>query len=434
MSTGSIGVFDSGVGGLGVLCEIRSLLPLANLVYVADQGFAPYGERGLGAVRERAFAVSTYLIEGGSTTVVVACNSASAAALHELRERFPSTSFVGMEPAVKPAAGVTKRGTIGVLATQATFQGELFASVVDRHARGVSVVARACPGLAAAIEDGGDIDGLVNRYTADVIGRGADTIVLGCTHYSFVADRIRAAAGPGVEVIDPAPAVALQTVRVHGDGAEAASGVTRYLTTGTADRFAAQIKRLTGERVNVESVDIPTGADPRITVVQGDITQQRVDVIVNAANARLAHGGGVAAAIAGAGGPTVDAESQAWVAKNGPVPRGGAAVTTAGAMAAEHVVHVVGPVYRGDPDDALHLAEAARAALDASAQLGATSVAIPAISAGIYGYPLADACRIIVGTVGGWLDAGGPLEDVRLVAFDDGTAEQFRRALRSTDE
>ncbi|MEA2010781.1 MAG: aspartate/glutamate racemase family protein, partial [Actinomycetota bacterium] len=156
MSTGSIGIFDSGVGGLGILREVRGILPSANLVYVADQAYSPYGERGLAAVRERAFAVSSYLINVGATTVVVACNSASAAALHDLRERFPSVLFVGMEPAVKPAVDATQRGTIGVLATEATFQGELFSSVVDRHARGVSVVARSCPGLAAAIEDGED--------------------------------------------------------------------------------------------------------------------------------------------------------------------------------------------------------------------------------------------------------------------------------------
>ena len=434
MTSGSIGVFDSGVGGLGVLREIRSLLPDADLVYVADQAFAPYGERNLGAVRERAVAISRYLIDAGTSTVVVACNSASAAALHELRDLFPATAFVGMEPAVKPAAGVTKRGTIGVLATAATFQGELFASVVDRHARGVSVVARACPGLAAAIEDGGDVDDLVTQYTSDVVGRGADIIVLGCTHYSFVADRIRGACGPGVEVIDPALAVARQTVRVDGERAAAGSARVSYLTTGSAERFAAQIERLMGERVRVRSVDIPTGPDPRITVVQGDITRQNVDVVVNAANAHLAHGGGVAAAISRAAGPLMDEESRAWVGEHGPVPRGGAAVTTAGAMAAGHVVHVVGPVYRGDPDDEAHLADAVRSALDASARLGATSVALPAISAGIYGYPLTEACRIIVHSVRAWVDEGGPLVDIRLVAFDDGTAEQFRLALRSTDE
>ncbi len=256
MTGGSIGIFDSGVGGLGILSEVRALLSSADLMYVADQAYAPYGERGLAAVRERAFAVSEYLIDAGASTVVVACNSASAAALHELRVRFPAMSFVGMEPAVKPAVGATQRGTIGVLATEATFQGELFASVVDRHARGVSIVARACPGLAAAIEEGGDVDGLVRRFTTDVVGRGADTIVLGCTHYSFVADQIRSAAGDGVSVIDPAPAVARQVARVRSDRGGTDSGTTRYLTTGDPERFASQIERLTGTRRPAISVEI----------------------------------------------------------------------------------------------------------------------------------------------------------------------------------
>ncbi|MCL1693514.1 MAG: glutamate racemase [Actinomycetia bacterium] len=256
MTAGSIGIFDSGVGGLGILREVQSLLPSTEIVYVADQAHSPYGERGLTAVRARAFAVSEYLIDAGATTVVVACNSASAAALHELRDRFPAVSFVGMEPAVKPAVGATQRGTIGVLATEATFQGELFSSVVDRHARGVSVVARACPGLAAAIEDGDDTDDLIRRFTADVVGRGADTIVLGCTHYSFVADQIQAAAGDGVTVIDPAPAIARQVVRVRPGHDDTDNGVTRYLTTGDPERFASQIERLTGSTQSTSTVEI----------------------------------------------------------------------------------------------------------------------------------------------------------------------------------
>lgn len=242
-----IGVFDSGVGGLSVLTEIRSLLPGADLVYVADQAYAPYGERGLNAVRDRAFAVSRFLIELGAGTVVVACNSASAAALHELRDRFPGTVFVGMEPAVKPAAGTTRRGTIGVLATEATFQGELFASVVDRHARDVAVVARACPGLALAIEEGRDCDGLIERYTSDVLARGADTIVLGCTHYSFVADKIAAVGDGSLTVIDPAPAVARQVARVQPGDGRAGLGTTAFHTTGDAGQLVEQIRRLLGE-------------------------------------------------------------------------------------------------------------------------------------------------------------------------------------------
>ena len=432
MTERSIGVFDSGVGGLGVLGEIRSLLPDASLVYVADQSFSPYGERGLDAVRDRAFAVSAYLIGEGATTVVVACNSASAAALHELRDRHPTVSFVGMEPAVKPAAGATRRGTIGVLATEATFQGELFSSVVDRHARGVSVVARACPGLAAAIEEGDDVDDLVHRYTTDVVGRGADTIVLGCTHYSFVADQIRAAAGADVEVIDPAPAVARQTARVSTGVTHRGPGATRYLTTGDPKRFAAQITRLTGDQIDVGGIEIPNHRGPRICVVEGDITVQDVDVIVNAANAQLAHGGGVAAAIARAGGPPVDEASRAWIAEHGPVPRGGAAVTTAGDMVAHHIVHVVGPIYRGVPEDEIELTKAVWAALDAAERLGAASIALPAISAGIYGYPPDEACRVIVEAVERWLADGGSLQEIRLVAFGADVAEHFRQAVRSS--
>jgi len=256
VTTGGIGVFDSGVGGLGVLIEIRERLSRADLVYVADQAYAPYGERDLDDVRSRAFAVTGYLIGRGVGTVVVACNSASAAALHDLRDRFPDTAFVGMEPAVKPAAGSTRGGTIGVLATEATFQGALFASVVDRHAKDVVVVSRACPGLALAIEDGADPGDLIDRYTADVVRKGADTIVLGCTHYSFVADRIRSAVGEGIHVIDPAPAVARQVERVSEGGADDGRGTTTYVTTGAPERFAAQIERLIGTRVSTSGVTI----------------------------------------------------------------------------------------------------------------------------------------------------------------------------------
>ena len=128
----------------------------------------------------------------------------------------------------------------------------------------------------------------------------------------------------------------------------------------------------------------------------------------------------------------MDEASRAWVAEHGPVPRGGAAVTTAGDMAARHVVHVVGPIYRGVPEDEIELTEAVRAALDASERLGAASIAMPAISAGIYGYPPDEACRVIVEAVERWLADGGSLQEIRLVAFDGDVAEHFRRALRSS--
>jgi O-acetyl-ADP-ribose deacetylase (regulator of RNase III) len=187
-----------------------------------------------------------------------------------------------------------------------------------------------------------------------------------------------------------------------------------------------------GERAGTGGIDIPGPGQARIRVVEGDITVQDVDVIVNAANARLVHGGGVAAAIARAGGPSVDEASRTWIAEHGPVPKGGAAVTTAGDMKARFIVHVVGPVYHGDPQDAVDLAEAVRAALDASESVGATSMAIPAISAGIYGYPPDKACRVIAEAVETRLARGTMIREIRLVAFDAAVAEHFRQALRSS--
>lgn len=256
-----IAVFDSGVGGLSVLREIRALLPAEDLLYLADNGFGPYGDRTLAEVRTRSTLVAEALIGCGAKMVVVACNSASAAALHELRRRRAGTPFVGMEPAVKPAAVASDRAVIGVMATEATFQGELFSSVVDRHARGVSVVARACLGLAAAIEDDDpSIDDLLAVYVGSLLGRGADVIVLGCTHYPFVADRVAAITGPGVEIVDPAPAVARQVERVlETDGLRSRgnrTGTTVYVTTGEPSTFAARATELLGDPVTATRVDV----------------------------------------------------------------------------------------------------------------------------------------------------------------------------------
>jgi putative ATPase len=169
----------------------------------------------------------------------------------------------------------------------------------------------------------------------------------------------------------------------------------------------------------------------QISVVEGDITTQEVDVVVNAANAKLLHGGGVAAAIARAGGSVIDEESRAWVEANGPVGPGTAAVTSAGDMPASDVVHVVGPVYARGGDNERKLQMAVRAALDTAQHLGASSVAMPAISAGIYGYPVEEATAVIAGTVRSWLtDNPGVFAEVRLVAFGTETADGFRTGLR----
>jgi glutamate racemase len=247
-----IGVYDSGVGGLTILNRIRGLLPDGDLLYLADQANLPYGDRTLDQVRHLAVDAVQLLIGWGATTVVVACNTASAAALTQLRERFERWSIVGMEPAVKPAADSTRSGVIGVLATAPTFEASRFVDLVGRFADGVEVIALACPGWAAAVEEQWP-DGAseaIRGHLQPLLDTGVDTIVLGCTHYSFLADVIATVAGDGVNVVDPADAVARQTARVAD---ASGSGSTRYLTTGDPARLAAQIERLAGDVVEVES-------------------------------------------------------------------------------------------------------------------------------------------------------------------------------------
>ena len=431
---GPIGIFDSGVGGLSVLGEIRELAPHHPIVYLADQSWAPYGERSLTEVRERAVAITRFLVEQGCRLVVVACNSASAAALHHLRDVYPDVRFVGMEPAVKPAASQTRTGIIGVLATNATFQGELYASVLDRHANGAAVIEQPCPGLAGAIERSG-VDHpatlrLVEQYVTSLREADVDTIVLGCTHYPLVLEAIARAAGPEINVIDPAPAVARQALRLLGNPSP--TGGTRFLTTGDPSVFAGQVRALLDLDTAAETVQIEAGEQQlgSVRVIVGDLTRQDVDAIVNAANSHLQHGGGVAAAIARAGGSVVQAESDAWVAEHGPLTSGTAAVTSAGAMPARYVVHVAGPIYRAGRDNEGMLRASVRGALDAASEVGARSVAFPAISAGIYGYPAPEATAILADEVVTWLrEHRGRLDEVRLVALDGEFAALFEHGV-----
>ncbi len=254
---GPIGVFDSGVGGLSVLRAIRRELPHEDLLYLADQAHVPYGPRPLLEVRRFAEGITRYLLAQGAKAIVVACNTASAAALHYLRRRFPQVPFVGMEPAVKPAAEHTQTGVVGVLATPATFQGQLYASVVERFAQGTALLEHTCPGLVQRIEQG-DLEGPQTRAILEealrpMLTQGMDTVVLGCTHYPFVIPLIEDIVGPGVRVIDPAPAVARQTRRVLAQRnalrpPRNERGQVTLLTTGTeAEAFARLAQRLLGE-------------------------------------------------------------------------------------------------------------------------------------------------------------------------------------------
>lgn len=257
-----IGVFDSGVGGLSVLRAIRQELPREPVIYLADQSHVPYGPRPLEEVQSFSEGITRYLLAEGAKLVVVACNTASAAALHHLRQVFPPIPFVGMEPAVKPAAECTKTGVVGVLATPATFQGALYASVIERFANGVTVLQHTCPGLVSQIEDG-RLDAPKTRAILEealrpMLEQGIDTVVLGCTHYPFVIPLIQEIVGPAVRVIDPAPAVARQVRRLLEAydlcSPDPQAGIVHYRTTGDPAQLQALLPRLIGEAGTVAHV------------------------------------------------------------------------------------------------------------------------------------------------------------------------------------
>jgi len=257
-----VGIFDSGIGGLSVLRAIRAQLPHEQLLYFADQGHVPYGPRDLAEVRQFSEEITRFLLAQGAKMIVVACNTASAAALHYLRETFPHTPFVGMEPAVKPAAEQTNSGVVGVLATPATFQGALYASVVERFASDVTVLQNTCDGLVDEIERGA-LDGekarqILTDALDPMLTRGLDTVVLGCTHYPFVIPQIEAICGKDVKVIDPAPAVARQVQRrlasIHASATRKTPGNVHIYTSGDAEKLSALIPQLCQNSYPIQTI------------------------------------------------------------------------------------------------------------------------------------------------------------------------------------
>ena len=214
----TIGIFDSGSGGLSVYREIVKLLPYERYVYYADNAHCPYGEKSAEYIRDRARAITDLLLGMGADIIVVACNTATAAAITTLREEYPTVPFVGMEPAVKPAALGTKTGVIGVLATAGTLKGSKYLKTKGRFEDDVHIVEHVGEGVVELVEkgilDGSEAYATVKASLQPLLDAGADRIVLGCTHYPFLRPVIEAVAGPGVQVIDPAPAVARQTVRM----------------------------------------------------------------------------------------------------------------------------------------------------------------------------------------------------------------------------
>jgi glutamate racemase len=250
-----IGVFDSGVGGLTVVREVRALLPQEDIYYFADTAHCPYGDRPLAEVMELAAQVTEHLLEHGAKLIVVACNTASGAALQALRQRYPAVPFVGMVPAIKPACRLSPSGRVGVLATALTVQADLFSDVVHRFARDCRLTIQTCPGLAETIERG-ELSGervlaLLREYLAPLKAARVDVCVLGCTHYPLIRPLIEQELGPAVQVVESGAAVARQVERVlHERGLVAPHGRPgTFILAGSGDlnvvrRLAAELALL----------------------------------------------------------------------------------------------------------------------------------------------------------------------------------------------
>ena len=252
-----------------MLRAIRELLPNEDLIYFGDNAHLPYGEKSMEEIRKFSEGVTDFLLEKKCKLIVIACNTASAAALKYLREIHPEIPFVGMEPAVKPAAEQTQSGVVGVIATTATFQGELFASVVERFAQNVKVLNQPCPGLVQQIEAGkletADTETMLRGWLEPMMEKNIDTLVLACTHYPFVLPLIKKIVGEKVRVIDPAPAVARQVKKVLTEKdllnenemqKKSGSGVEKvavdYFTSGDAEIFAKTLFVLTGVNSKIQ--------------------------------------------------------------------------------------------------------------------------------------------------------------------------------------
>ncbi len=231
LAAAPVGVFDSGVGGLSVLAEIQRLLPNESLLYVADCGHIPYGEKSPEFIRQRCRLVAEFFREQGAKAMVLACNTATVAAVADLREQYPHWPLVGMEPAVKPAAAATRSGVVGVLATTGTLQSAKFAALLDRFANDVRVVTQPCPGLVECIEAGDlgspTLRNLLQGYLQPLLDAGCDTLILGCTHYPFLKPLLAQMVPSSIAIIDTGAAVARQLQRLLGERQLLAEGPAR---------------------------------------------------------------------------------------------------------------------------------------------------------------------------------------------------------------
>jgi glutamate racemase len=257
---GAIGVFDSGVGGLSVLRAIRAALPEEDLVYVADSGHAPYGDQTEAHITQRTLTVGSWLAAQGVKAITIACNTATVVAARTLREQ-THLPAVAIEPAIKPAVALTHSGVVGVLATSQTVQSESVARLCQAHGADKRIVLQACPGWVELVEQADlhstNAEALVRQFVAPLVAQGADTLVLGCTHYPFLRDVIARVAGEGVQLIDPAQAVARELVRRLGDQRRlpgAQPGRTQFFTTGDVAQTRHAVAHLWDTEASVEAL------------------------------------------------------------------------------------------------------------------------------------------------------------------------------------
>lgn len=255
--TNPIAVFDSGLGGLTVLRALRARLPHEDYFYFADTRFLPYGDRPETFLRERGVAIAEALVRRGAKALVIACNTATAAAAEAIRAAV-DLPIVALEPGVKPAAAASRSGVIGVLATTRTLASERFQRLVGNHGSGTRVIAQPCPGLAEAIEREGPesqtVATLLDGFVAPLAAAGADVVVLGCTHYPWVAGAISRRLPVGVTLLDTGEAVARQLERLLLAGALQGGGGGRLAvaTSGSPAAVIATVDRLWGEHLPVE--------------------------------------------------------------------------------------------------------------------------------------------------------------------------------------
>ncbi len=260
MTSLPIGVFDSGVGGLSVLRHIREELPHENLMYVADSAFAPYGSKSPQQIQHRAVLIAEFLLAQQAKALVIACNTATAAAVRLLRERF-SVPIIGMEPAIKPAVAATRSGVVGVLATSGTLRSAQFAALLENYRQGVRIETQICHGLVECVERG-ELDTPATRellwgYVKPLLDAGADTLVLGCTHYPFLRPLIEDMTDGRAALIDTGAAVARQLRRRLESGNLAAAGGeggSQFWTSGDAGQGRYVMGLLCKEATAVEKL------------------------------------------------------------------------------------------------------------------------------------------------------------------------------------